>query len=141
VNVYRRSLPLFTFGLFIFVALVNVTSASAQVSEKDSLSLSVTLSDPYNADVQVRLGVKVGKPFQITLENGDVKTTISGTIRDQHDNEYPVTITVREWVSATNNNMETAELHLKLDRPSGYGLILSIGYLRTVTLSRKTSPQ
>jgi hypothetical protein len=52
------------------------------------------------------------------LDNGDVKTTISGTIHDPTDNEYPSTISVSEWASSTSNINDTSELRLKLDHPS-----------------------
>jgi hypothetical protein len=100
----------------------------------------VTLNDPYNADLQVRLAVKVGKPFQIVLDNGEVRTTIAGTIRDPTDNEFPATLTVSEWASPTSNITDTSALRLKLDRASGYGPVSSFVYMRTVTLSQKPRP-
>ena len=140
MNTYKRKTRITNWGLLIFVVLLNFVSALAHESDSESRYLSVTLNDPYNADVQVRIAIKIGKPFQITLENGEVKTVISGTVRDPIDNEYPATITISEWASATSTKRETSELRLKLDQPHGYGPVSSFVYFRTVTLSKKSRP-
>src|SRR5436190_1602596 len=101
MNIHKHKIRLIA-GLLVFGVLMTFAPTSAHESDKDALSLSVTLNDPYNPDVQVRLAVTVNKPFQIMLDNGDVKTTISGTIHNPTDNEYPSTITVSEWASSTS---------------------------------------
>ena len=138
MNTHKRKTRFIASGLLVFSVWVSLAATPAHESNKDSLYLSVTLNDPYNADFQVRLAVKVSKPFQIVLDNGEVKTTISGIIRDPIDDEYPATIAVCEWASSTSNIADTRDVRLKLDRPSGYGPISSFVYLRTVMLSKKS---
>ena len=137
MNDHKRKTRLIAYGLLVFGVLLNFAPTLAHESDKGGLCLSMTLNDPYNTDVQVRLAVTINKPFQIVLDNGDVKTTISGTIHDPTDNEYPSTISVSEWASSTSNINDTSELRLKLDRPYGYGPVSSFVYMRTITLSQR----
>ena len=122
----------------ILLFVLNPTClATVNETEGDGLYLSISLKDPYNADLLVRTAIRIGAAFRVTVENGVVKTTISGTVDAPVDEKYPLNITVTEWASATSNNSDTTNLSLELDRPRGYGPVSSFVYLRTVTLSKK----
>ena len=126
--------------LVFLLALSQTSVASINKADKDAFYLSVTLNDPYNADLLVRTPIRIGAPFRVTVENGDVKTTISGTVGEPVEDKYPLTITVAEWASANSNISDTNHLRLELDKPTGYGPVSSFVYLRTVTLSKKLRP-
>jgi hypothetical protein len=97
----------------------------------------VKLNDIYNPDFEVRLPIKINKQFQVVAENGDIKTTISGTLGNSNKGKYPLTLTVSEWGSEKSNISDTIQLNFELDKPVGYGPVSSFFYLRTVTLSKK----
>ena len=127
------------FGFLVFLFALSPTSvATVNKADQEAFYLSVNLNDPYNADLLVRTPIRIGVPFRVTVENGDVKTTISGTVGAAVDDKYPLAITVTEWASATSNISDTNNnLRLELDKPTGYGPVSSFVYLRRVTLSKK----
>jgi hypothetical protein len=130
------------FGLIVLLFALSPTClATVNEANLDAFYLSVSLNDPYNADLLVRTPIKIDAPFRITVENGDVKTTISGTVGASVDQSYQMTLTVTEWASATSNITGTSDLRLELDKPSSYGVVSSFVYLRTVTLSKKVHSQ
>jgi len=126
--------------LIFLLALSQTSVASINKADKEVFYLSVTLNDPYNADLLVRTPIRIGAPFRVTVENGDVKTTISGTVGEPVEDKYPLTITVTEWASANSNISDNNNLRLELDKPTGYGPVSSFVYLRRVTLSGKLRP-
>ena len=136
--IHVRKAALLVVVLLFAVLAVNPTClGTVTAAERDEFYLSVNLNDPYNADLLVRAPIKLDAPFQITVENGVVKTTMSGIVHEPVDNRYPLTMTVTEWASATNNITGTNDLRLELEKPSGYGVVFSVVYARTVTLTRK----
>ena len=130
---------LYGFGFLVFLFALSLTSvATVNKADQEAFYLSVNLNDPYNADLLVRTSISIGAPFRVTVENGDLKTTISGTVGAPVDDKYPLRISVTEWVSANNNISDTNNnLRLELDKPIGYGPVSSFVYLRRVTLSKK----
>lgn len=128
--------------LVSFCAAPGVSRAFAQSNNTGdgSFYLSVRMNDIYNSDLQIFLRVKINKPFKVTAENGDVKTTISGTILGPKEGKYPLSLMVSEWVDEKNNLSGWTDLQLELNKPFGYGPVSSIVYFRTVTLSKNRKP-
>jgi hypothetical protein len=125
-------------GLILVIALINITSfGTTSDTDREIYILSVKLNDIYNPDFEIRLPIKINKTFQVIAENGDIKTTISGTLGSSNKGKYPLTLTVSEWGSEKSNITDTTQLNLELDKPMGYGPVSSFLYLRTVTLSKK----
>jgi hypothetical protein len=124
-------------GLLVALGFIICLPVGAHEGNLEPLYLTVKLNDIYNPDLRMTLPVRAGKPFKVTVENSDLKTTISGTLSDPVEGKYPLTITISEWASTTNNIAGTSELHLELDKPLAWGPVFSVVYLRTVQLSSK----
>lgn len=124
--------------VILVITLININSlgTTGDVS-KEKYFISVKLNDLYNPIFKIRIPIEINKQFRIVAENGNIKTTIAGTIGNSYNGKYPITLTVSEWESEKSNISDTTQMNLELDKPVGYGPVSSFVYLRTVTLSKK----
>ena len=103
---------------------------------RESFTLSVRLRDPYNRDLTALIPVQTNKPFHLEQTNGAVKNSFYGMLHSPIATTYPLTLTVSEWVSPSNNIRDTTKFSLKLDHSQSGGPVSSFVYSRTVILSR-----
>ena len=99
-------------------------------------SLTVSLHDAYNPDIEIQTDLSIGKPFRIMKRNGVVENTVSGVLHRPHGKRYRLQLNISEWQSKAQNSSETYNLDLELDKPWTGGAIQSTVFRRTISLSR-----
>jgi hypothetical protein len=80
-----------------------------------SFALSVKLDSRYNRDLTVCTTVRVGEPFNLTWSQGNVRSSITGLLREPEGESYPVTLTVDQHLTDSktgNSAMEGYKLKL-----------------------------
>ncbi len=102
----------------------------------DAYKLTVKLNTPYNQDFVIETPVTVGRPFELTKLNSEIKNTISGVLGPPVDDKFPLDLIVSEWESKTSNIKDTIKLDFELDKAWSGGPVSSFVYLRTITLSK-----
>jgi len=123
-------------GLLIQVALAGTKdSSSVPIPERhEKYDLEITLATALNRDVSLETTIQVGVPFKATATNGAIMNTISGTLQSPADGKFPLKLMISEWKSSTENDTETSEYHLELNKPSEIGVEGGIASLYIVVL-------
>ena len=133
----------FTVVISLLLIVAGVTNgqvagrfASTNADASEIYYLSVVLNDGFSPDLRVLLPVKINKAFSVQIQNGDITTTISGTVLEAVEGKYPLDLSISEQYSTTNRGRETWGLKLELDRLNAAGTCMSLCNMRAVTLSK-----
>ena len=121
------------------VILCTVSPCLSLAQQKDeSFSLTVELRDPFNPDFQTCIPIRVNEPFRIAWMDRRVKHSIAGVLRPSVSGEYPLEIMISEGEYEGKIGLKgTSKPQLRLEEPFGWGVIISIAYMRYVTLSKE----
>jgi len=101
--------------------------------------LEVTLMTASNPDFTMQTTVRVGQPFEMTATNGALTNKVSGTLHSPANGEYPLDLTISEWVSEKSNSRISMTLNLTLGKTWMGGAVSSFVDLHIVTLRRHES--
>ena len=118
------------------LAALSIAGCATQPKPPMHYMLTVKLQDIYNRSVVMRAPVLIGRPFELTGQNGDVRNTLTGVLKPPVSGKFPLELTVSEWISEQSNERDTTRLELELDKPWSGGPAASFIYLRTVTVSK-----
>ena len=121
------------------VILCTVPPCPSLAQQKDeSFSLTVELRDPINPDFQTCIPIRVNEPFRIAWVDRKVRNSIAGVLRPAVSGEYPLEIVISEGEYEGKVGLKgTSRPQLRLEEPSGWGVVSSFVYLRYVTLSKE----
>ena len=125
--------------ILFWVALL--AGCAQSPTSSDLYTLTVELNNPYNRKFKMETVVVRNEPFELTKLNGRIKNTLSGVLRDPEDGKFPLELTVSEWESDKSNSRWTIELNLELGEEWSGGIVQSLFYEKTITLSKSNIEQ
>jgi hypothetical protein len=100
--------------IVVLIALI-ISLCAIAADSPPSFSVSVRLDSRYNRDLTVCTTVRPGEPFKVTWSHGNVRSSITGVLREPEGEHYPLTLTVDQHLSdskAGNSTMQGYKLEL-----------------------------
>ena len=125
-------------NILLLILLLSAASLNSESNhDSDRFYLRVKLQDIYNPTFEICLPIKIGKPFHVTANTGEVTNTISGTLLQPKNDKYPLDLMISEWESEKSNLKGTNNYQLELNKSYSQGFVSSVVFNRTVTLTKQ----
>ncbi len=112
-----------TLVLWVAGFLVALSSFGAETGA--SFTLAVKLDGAYNKGFTVCTLIRPSEPFTVEWIQGNLKSSISGVLRQPEGDLYPLTLTVNQGFTDEVRNSTTSEHKLKLGTGERFGSVLS----------------
>lgn len=91
----------------VLIAFISLCTIGADTAP--SFSLSVRLDSRYNRDLTVCTTVRPGEPFNVTWSHGNVRSSITGVLREPAGQRYPLMLTVDQHLTDSKTGNSTTQ--------------------------------